>query len=312
MKERLNHLIESQQFSQEILNELFQKGDEIRTNPRLYQGYLEGEILASLFYESSTRTRLSFDIAMLRLGGRVSATENAREFSSAAKGETLDDTLRVIGGYADCIVVRHDEEGALKRAAPLSPVPVINAGDGKGQHPTQALLDLYTIKREFGRTDDLTIAMVGDLANGRTVRSLCYLLGKFDNGIKLIFVSPEHLKMKDDIKDYLTKHSIQFSEEEDLNAVLSEADVIYMTRHQRERMSGEELEKSKKTKGQYAINEGNLHLIRKEARIMHPLPKIDEISLPFQVEKDDPRVAYFRQSENGLWIRMALLCHMLE
>ena len=294
------HVIESQQFSRKILFKLFKRAEELREN---HADILKEKIMTSLFYEPSTRTRLSFESAMLRLGGKVIGTENAKEFSSAVKGESLEDSIRVISKYCDCIIIRHNEEGAAKKASEFSKVPVINAGDGKGQHPTQALLDIYTIYKEFGKIDDLKIAMVGDLLSGRTVRSLCYLLGKFEN-IEIIFVSPENLKIGNDIKDYLKKHNIKFREENDLNKILPEVNIVYMTRIQKERMSLEDYEKAK---GKFVINKNNLALIKKESRIMHPLPHVEEIDLPINIEENDKRVAYFRQAENGLFIRMALL-----
>lgn len=303
--EKLKYLIESQQLDKELIFWLFNRADYFRTNK---SEILNGKVLVTLFYEPSTRTRLSFETAMLRLGGSVVSTENAKEFSSAVKGETIEDTIRIVNAYADCIVMRHYEEGASRRAVVVSTKPVINAGDGKGQHPTQALLDLYTINKEIGKIDGLKIAMVGDLANGRTVRSLSYLLGKFKN-IKIYFVSPETLKVGQDIKDYLTKHEVLFEEEATLEKILPIVDVIYMTRIQKERMTPEEYAKCK---GCYHINSQNLSLIKPESRIMHPLPKIDEIDLPIETEKDDKRVAYFRQAENGLYIRMALLEHLMR
>jgi len=299
------HVIESQQFSREILFQLFKKADELREN---HADILKGKIMASLFYEPSTRTRLSFESAMLRLGGKVIGTENAKEFSSAIKGESLEDSVRVISKYCDCIIVRHSEEGAAKKASEFSKVPIINAGDGKGQHPTQALLDIYTIYREFGKIDGLKIAMVGDLTFGRTIRSLCYLLGKFKD-IEIIFISPENLKIENDIKEYLKKHNIKFSEEDDLNEILPKVDVVYMTRIQKERMS---LEAYERAKGKFVINKNNLDLIKKNSRIMHPLPHVEEIDLPINIEENDKRVAYFRQAENGLFIRMALLDFILN
>src|SRR5579871_1798945 len=194
---RLRHVVESQQFSRELLEEIFERAFAIRREPHLYAGRLQGRVLAALFYEPSTRTRLSFEAAMLRLGGRTMGTDNAREFSSAAKGETLEDSIRIVSGYSDVIVLRHHEEGAARRAAAASDVPVINAGDGKGQHPTQALLDLYTIQDELGRVDGVRVAMVGDLANGRTVRSLAYLLSKFRD-VSIWFVAPPAVAMRDD------------------------------------------------------------------------------------------------------------------
>lgn len=175
MANKLKHFVESQQLTKDLINSLFTQADSFKSNPQ--SDVLNGKILAALFYEPSTRTRFSFESAMLRLGGSFISTENAREFSSAAKGESLEDTVRVVSEYAHGIVIRHPEEGSAKRAAAVSKVPVINAGDGKGQHPTQALLDLYTIQKELGRLDDFKIACVGDLAFGRTTRSLCYLLG---------------------------------------------------------------------------------------------------------------------------------------
>jgi aspartate carbamoyltransferase catalytic subunit len=299
------HLVKSQQFTKENLFSMFKKADELR----IYStNSLNNKILMALFYEPSTRTRLSFESAMLKLGGTVIGTENAREFSSAVKGESLEDSIRVLGKYADVIVMRHSETGAAKQAAEVSSVPIINAGDGKGQHPTQALLDVYTIYREFKRLNNLKIAVVGDLASGRTVRSLCYLLGKFED-IEIIFVSPDNLRVGDDIKEYLLKHNIKHREEDDLNKVLEEVDVVYMTRIQKERISLGDYEKAK---GKFVINEDNFELVNPNSRIMHPLPHVEEIDLPIEVEETDPRVAYFRQAENGLYARMALLDKMVK
>lgn len=301
----MKHIIESQQFSKDFLFDLFKKADEMKKNPSIS---LNGKIMASLFYEPSTRTRLSFESAMIKLGGSVIGTENASEFSSAVKGESLEDTIRVISKYVDIIVLRHFEEGKAKIASNLSSVPIINAGDGKGQHPTQSILDIYTIYKEIGRIDNINIAIVGDLSNGRTVRSLCYLFGKFKD-IKIIFVSPENLKMRDDIKNYLAKKNIEFKEEIDLNKIIGDMDIIYMTRIQKERMNSETYEKSN---GKYIINNKNLNLIKDNARILHPLPHVEEINLPIEIEENDKRIAYFRQAENGLYIRMALLDYILN
>jgi aspartate carbamoyltransferase catalytic subunit len=261
--------------------------------------------MAALFYEPSTRTRLSFEAAMLRLGGDAIGTDNAREFSSAAKGETLEDTIRIVSGYADVIVLRHNEEGAAKRAAAVSTVPVINAGDGPGQHPTQALLDLYTIRDELSRIDGVRVAMVGDLANGRTVRSLAYLLSKFKD-IKLWFVAPPQVAMRDDLKAHLDEHHVPWVETQDLESVLPEVDVVYMTRIQKERFS--DPEDYNAVKGVYRIDKSSLAVMRKYAILLHPLPRVDEIATEVD---DDPRAAYFRQARNGLHIRMALLDRLL-
>src|SRR5579871_6528813 len=272
---RLRHVVESQQFSRELLEEIFERAFAIRREPHLYAGRLQGRVLAALFYEPSTRTRLSFEAAMLRLGGRTMGTDNAREFSSAAKGETLEDTIRIVSGYADVIVIRHNEQGAAQRAAAVSLVPVINAGDGPGQHPTQALLDLYTIKDEIGRLDGINIAMVGDLANGRTVRSLTYLLSKFTDP-RIWFVAPPQVAMRDDIKAHLDEHGVRWTETRDLAAVLPQVDVVYQTRIQKERFTDEDAYRA--VKGVYRIDAGALALMRRNAIVMHPLPRVDEIA----------------------------------
>ncbi|MBO0709072.1 MAG: aspartate carbamoyltransferase, partial [Candidatus Dormibacteraeota bacterium] len=233
---RLRHVVAAQQFSRPLLEAIFERTDEMRADPARAAGRLQGQVMAALFYEPSTRTRLSFEAAMLRLGGRVMGTDNAREFSSAAKGETLEDTIRIVAGYADVIVLRHVEEGAAERAALVSDVPVINGGDGRGQHPTQALLDLYTIQDELGHIDGTRVAMVGDLANGRTVRSLSYLLAKFD-GVEITFVAPPQVQMGEDLKTYLTERGVRWRETVDLDPVLPEVDVVYQTRIQKERFS---------------------------------------------------------------------------
>jgi len=298
---RLKHVIESQQFSRSLLDELFALTEEIKSEPHRFSGRLNGRVMAALFYEPSTRTRLSFEAAMLRLGGSTMGTANAREFSSTAKGETLEDTIRIVSGYADVIVLRHNEEGAAKRAAGVSSVPIINAGDGPGQHPTQALLDLYTIRQELGRIDGIRVAMVGDLANGRTVRSLTYLLSKFKD-IKVWFVAPPQVAMREDLKDHLTENNVPWIETEDLDAVLPEVDVVYQTRIQKERFADPDAYLA--LKGIYRIDNRSLGLMRKYAIVMHPLPRVDEIAPEVD---SDPRAAYFRQAHNGLHIRMALL-----
>jgi aspartate carbamoyltransferase catalytic subunit len=302
---RLKHVIESQQFSRALLEELFVETDEIKREAHRFSGRLNGRVMAALFYEPSTRTRLSFEAAMLRLGGQTMGTDNAREFSSAAKGETLEDTIRIVSGYADVIVMRHNEEGAAKRAAAVSTVPIINAGDGPGQHPTQALLDLYTIREELRRIDGIRIAMVGDLANGRTVRSLTYLLSKFKD-LKIWFVAPPQVAMRDDLKAHLTEHNVPWIETEDLDSVLPEVDVVYQTRIQKERFA--DPADYQALKGIYKIDNRTLSLMRKYAIVMHPLPRVDEIAPEVD---SDPRAAYFRQAHNGLQIRMALLDRLL-
>jgi aspartate carbamoyltransferase catalytic subunit len=300
---QLHHIIEAQQFDTKILSEMFELTAKMEDLVR--QGGTQdyhNRIMATLFYEPSTRTRFSFETAMHRLGGRVVSTENAREFSSVSKGETLEDTIQIMNGYADVIVLRHNEVGAARRASAVSRVPVINAGDGIGQHPTQALLDLYTIRKEIGHIDGLRIAMVGDLAQGRTVRSLAYLLSKFQD-VRIYFVAPPPLKMKEDILEHLEERRVWYAEETSLAKVLPEVEVVYQTRIQKERF-GDRIAEYEKCRGVYVIDEACLKLMQKQAIVMHPLPRLDEIRM--EVDRD-PRAAYFRQAQNGLYVRMALL-----
>jgi aspartate carbamoyltransferase catalytic subunit len=305
----LTHIIESQQFDRDLLEVVFRTADQMKADlygQRRFAKALEGRIMASLFYEPSTRTRFSFESAMLRLGGSVITTENAREFSSAAKGESLSDSTRIMNGYADVIVMRHNEAGSAARAAEISRIPVINAGDGAGQHPTQALLDMYTIVDAFPTMPSLKIAMVGDLRYGRTVRSLSYLLTRYAN-VAIIFVSPPVCKMEADIKAYLDKNNVPWREEADLTAVAPEVDCIYMTRIQKERFH--DPEDYQAAAGRYILTPQRVQTMKPGAIIMHPLPRVDEI--PKEVD-DDPRARYFQQAMNGLYIRMALLYLLLK
>lgn len=308
---RLKHFTAAQQVDRNFVDQLFARADTLR--PLRRTQHLSGKILVLLFYEPSTRTRQSFEAAILSMGGNYTSTENAASFSSAVKGESYEDTARVVDGYGDAIVVRSTEVGVADRMAALSKVPVINAGDGTGQHPTQALLDLYTIKNEMGRLEGLDIAMVGDLAHGRTARSLAYLLAKCGD-VKMDFVSPKNLGVGQDIRAYLDKYGKPYIESTDLNDVLKsgDVDVVYVVRTQKERMTPEEFEAAH---GRMTFTEESLRLLLEgnpNARVMHPLPKVDEISIPISVEESNPAIAYFRQADNGLWIRMALLEHMLR
>lgn len=299
----LKHVVDSQQFNKESLDAIFAealKMESVRPGTPESE-MLKGYLMATLFYEPSTRTRLSFEAAMGRLGGVIVSTESAGEYSSAAKGETLEDTIRTVEQYVDCIVMRHFQQGAAGRAAWVSSVPIINAGDGPGQHPTQALLDVYTIKREIGRLENFKIGMVGDLANGRTVRSLCMLLSMY-SGIKMYFVAPEVVRMRDDIKELLTSKGIEWCEVEDLREVAADVDVLYQTRIQKERFVN--LDDYAKARGKYIIDSEIMSIMHKDARVLHPLPRVDEITVDVD---SDPRAAYFRQAQNGLYIRMALL-----
>ncbi len=300
---KLNHVVESQQFTVPMLMDIFKLADEME--PVMARGGTRdysNKIVALLFYEHSTRTRFSFESAVMRLGGKVLVTENANQFSSFMHGESLEDTVRVVGNYSDIIVIRHNEMGGAAHAAKVSPVPVINAGDGKGgQHPTQALLDFYTIHREIKTIDGVKVAMVGNLAEGRTVRSLAYLLGKFER-VKLYFVAPTHLQMKGDIIEYLNHHKVWFTIEEDLRNVINEVDVVYMTRL-------ESTEREGRTDSSFFIDRELLRFLPNRAIVMHPLPRQNEISSEVD---SDPRAAYFRQTRNGILVRMALLVSIFD
>jgi aspartate carbamoyltransferase catalytic subunit len=299
----LKHVVESQQFTVPLLMELF---DRSRLMERIVArgGTLDyqNRILASLFYQPSTRTRFSFEAAMHRLGGRILSTEQARSFSSEIEAEQVEDSIRIIGSYSDVIVIRHHEPGGAARAAKVSPVPIINAGDGDGgQHPTQALLDLYTIYRERP-IDGLSVAFIGELDRGRTARSLAYLLAKFER-VKIFFVSPPELQMKADILQYLDRHGVRFELESDIDKVVGEVDVVYQTRihpGRLPRVAGSQ---------RYAINSSVLQRMKPDAMIMHPLPRTVELD---KTVDDDPRALYFRQAGNGLYVRMALLTMLLD
>jgi aspartate carbamoyltransferase catalytic subunit len=298
---KLRHVYESQQFTVPLLMELF---DRTRQMEKIVArgGTLDyqNRIMATLFYEPSTRTRFSFEAAMHRLGGRVLSTEHARAFSSEMEGEQVEDSIRIIGGYSDVIVIRHNEAGGAKRAAMVSPVPLINAGDGQGgQHPTQALLDLYTIYRERP-LNGLSVAFIGELDHGRTARSLAYLLAKFER-VKVYFVAPAEMQMRRDILEYLDRHGVNYELKSDLSRVVGEVDVVYQTRIQPSRVPG--------SLKPFAIDSTVLRKMRSNAIILHPLPRTVELD---KTVDDDPRALYFRQAKNGLYVRMALLTLLLD
>ncbi|MBA3274396.1 MAG: aspartate carbamoyltransferase [Chloroflexia bacterium] len=300
----VQHIVAVEQFEREWVLSLFESVERMKT-VKSSEGLLRDRILATLFYEPSTRTRLSFESAMLRLGGQVVSTENAREFSSAIKGETVEDTVRIVAGYADGIVIRHHEQGAAARAAAVSPVPIVNGGDGPGEHPTQALLDFYTIQNELGHLDDLKVALVGDLRFGRAVRSLA-LMFRLTRNVELLFVSPDAVPMGEDIRRALDASGVRYRDEPDLGMALRVADVVYQTRIQRERFVTEA--EFQAAQGIYVIDDASMRLLGPKAIVMHPLPRVNEI----RPEVDqDPRAAYFRQAQNGVFIRMALLYQLL-
>lgn len=293
------------QFDRQKLEYIFGVAHEMRVLVERFGSadLLSGKILANLFYEPSTRTSSSFIAAMLRLGGQVIPINNV-QYSSVSKGESLPDTIRTLESYADLIVLRHPEVGAAAIAAHYATKPVINAGDGIGEHPTQALLDLFTVEEALGRIDKLRVAMVGDLKYGRTVHSLTKLLVNYD--VEFAFVSPEILAMPEDVLDVVREHGHSFEVTDDVNAVISDVDVLYVTRVQKERFT--DLAQYDRVKDQYIVDEALMEKAKREMIVMHPLPRVNEIS--YGVD-DDPRAAYFRQMRNGMYIRMALLAAVL-
>jgi aspartate carbamoyltransferase catalytic subunit len=306
---KLNHVLSTKQFSDPlILRRLFELSLEMEKNVKSEKLFpvLNGKVMAALFYEPSTRTRFSFESAMNRLGGRVISTEAAGQFSSVTKGETLEDTIRIVGNYADVIVIRHPDKGSAEKAAAISRVPIINAGDGAGEHPTQALLDMYTIWREHGRMDGLNVLMMGDLLYGRTVHSLVQLLSIFPRNT-LTLVSPSTLRMPDAYKKILRENNVLYVEMEELPEDLSNVDVLYVTRVQKERFADEK--EYYQMKDCCKVDESTVQKLPKTAIIMHPLPRVGEISPSID---SDSRAAYFRQAGNGLFVRMALLELLFE
>ena len=306
--EKLKHVISARQFNDpEFLLELFESANQMERDDlfRALTDPLRGRILATLFYEPSTRTRFSFEAAMQKLGGGVITAENARDSSSATKGETISDTIRVVSGYADVIAIRHYEQGTAEAAARISPVPIINAGDGIGEHPTQALADVYTIKKELGRIGGLRVALVGDLLNGRTIHSLLPLLSLYP-GVTIDLISPWQLRLPVLHREHLMAKGVVFHEGETLEGVIELADVAYITRVQRERFASQEDYDA--VKDAYVVDAQMANRLKPEAIIMHALPRVNEIS----PEVDgNTRAAYFRQAKNAMYIRMALLKYLL-
>ena len=296
------HLTSTKQLSRDDTDAILRASKEMETVlDKGSSNLLEGKILASLFYEPSTRTRLSFETAMNRLGGDV-ITADGLQFSSLYKGETIEDTMMMAGQYADVICMRHPDKGSADIAASASPVPFINAGDGPGQHPTQALLDLYTIQKEKGKLDGISISMVGDLRYGRTVHSLSFLLGLYNN-ISFTLVSPKELTMPEKVTSFFDDKNIQYTETDNLEDGL-DADVIYMTRVQKERF--ENADDYERLKLKYILDAK--HVAGKDISVMHPLPRVGEIATNVD---ELPNAAYFRQARNGVPVRMALLAMLL-
>ncbi len=315
-----SHVVRAQQFNRERLERLFREADRLRAafehpmaawNPGTVRRLLRGKLANLMFWEPSTRTRMSFCDGAHHLGMTSVWSDNAGEFSSSAKGESLSDTVRVLCEYyPDILIIRHKQEGAAEEAAAAVDAYgyrtcIINAGDGRGQHPTQALLDVYTVHRERGSVDGAHVVMGGDLANGRTVRSLAYLLAKFRD-VSVTLVSPSELAMGRDITEHLSERGVPFTETTEMEEAFRSADIVYWTRIQKERIA--DLEALAHLTGLYRISPEELIWMRPHARILHPLPRVDEIA--HEVDSDR-RAAYFRQAGNGMFIRMALMCELL-
>ncbi len=302
----MRHIISPLDLSVEELNELIEIAEDIIRDPKKYSEICHGKKLATLFYEPSTRTRLSFEAAMMNLGGYVLGFSSA-DSSSASKGESVADTIRVISGYADICAMRHPKEGAPHVAAQYATIPVINAGDGGHNHPTQTLTDLLTIKCLKGRLDNITIGCCGDLMFGRTVHSLINAMVRYKN-VKFVFISPDELKIPDYLRsEVLDAKGIEYKEVKNLEEVMPELDVLYMTRVQRERFFNEA--DYIRLKDSFILDKKKMEYAREDMLVMHPLPRVNEISVEID---SDPRAAYFKQAQYGVYIRMALILRLLE
>ena len=302
----MKHLIDIKELSVEEIDELIKVAKDIIAHPENYQEKCKYKKLATLFFEPSTRTRLSFEAAMMELGGNVIGFSEASS-SSASKGESVADTVKIVGGYSDIIAMRHPKEGAPLVASLKSDVPIINAGDGGHNHPTQTLTDLLTISCEKNRLDNLTIGLCGDLKFGRTVHSLITAMSRYKN-IKFVLISPEELKLPEYVKeDILDKNNIQYVETNDIEEYLGDLDILYMTRVQKERFFNEE--DYLRLKDYYILNKEKLETAKKDLCILHPLPRVNEISVEVD---DDPRACYFKQARYGKYIRMALILKLLD
>ena len=303
----MRHLMSPLDLSKEELEDLLTLASDIEKNPKKYAHVCDDKRLATCFYEPSTRTRLSFEAAMMNLGGKVLGFSSAGS-SSASKGESVADTIRVVSCYADICAMRHPKEGAPLVASMVSNIPVINAGDGGHQHPTQTLTDLLTIRSLKGRLDNLTIGLCGDLKFGRTVHSLIEALVLRYSNVKFVLISPEELRVPSYIReDILEKHHVEFEEVERLEDALPKLDILYMTRVQKERFFNEE--DYVRMKDFYILDKQKMELAPKDMYILHPLPRVNEIAVEVD---DDPRAAYFKQAQYGVYVRMALILRLLE
>ncbi len=299
------NLIDLEYLTKEELKQIINLAGVIKSKPEVYKRACDGKIMATLFYEPSTRTQMSFQTAMMRLGGKVIGFDNPMN-SSVAKGENLKDTVLMVSGYADIIAMRHPAEGSVKAASLYANVPVINCGDGGHFHPTQTLTDVVTLYYEKGRLDNLTIGLCGDLLNGRTVHSLIKTMSHFKNN-SFVLISTKELSVPQYIKDIMEKAGCPYTEKDNLKDAIAELDVLYMTRIQRERFSSEE--EYEKQKGVFVLDEEKMMLAKDDMVILHPLPRVDEIAIEVD---DDPRACYFKQAEYGMYSRMALIVLLLR
>lgn len=301
----MQHLIDLDDYPVSWWNRVIALGKDIYTNPGRYKGACSGKVMGTLFYEPSTRTQMSFQTAMLRLGGSLIGFDNPAT-SSVSKGENLKDTTKIVSGYSDVLVIRHPQEGAAKAAALTAECPVINAGDGGHLHPTQTLTDMLTLTMEKGRLSDLVIGMCGDLLNGRTVHSLCKALSCYPNN-KFIFISTPELMVPQYVKDILNSHGCEYKEVSSLEETIPELDVLYMTRIQSERFTS--VEEYEAQKNVYVLDRKKLNLGKSDLIVLHPLPRVDEITMDVD---EDSRALYFKQTKYGVYVRMALVLTMIE
>ncbi|KAK8876021.1 hypothetical protein M9Y10_006205 [Tritrichomonas musculus] len=298
----MKHVLSADQFDKDSLKDVFDLTNKIKVHPEEYSNKLSDKIIAVMFYEPSTRTRLSFETAALKLGAKIITTENAGSSSSASKGETIQDSVRVIAGYADAMVMRHKSDTSAIEAASVNKIPILNGGAGKGEHPTQALLDLYTIREKIGRLDNLKVAIMGDLANGRTIHSLIKLLSLYDN-IKIYGLSKEAFALPQKYVEILKEKSVEYNVCHSFADLPKDLDVMYHTRIQSERFEGDF------GKEEFIVDKSVLDMFSENLILLHPLPRVNEISTDVD---DDPRACYFEQAHNGLWVRMALLLQVLN
>lgn len=297
----MKNLISCNQFTKENLQELFDLADQMKKNPENYTETLKGKLISVMFFEPSTRTRMSFEAAIERLGGKMIITENGKENSSARKGETIEDTIKILAGYTDAIIMRHSRDDSAEIAASVSKVPIINAGSGKSEHPTQSLLDMYTIKEKRGSFDGVKIGILGDLKYGRTIHSLIEVLSLYDN-VEIYALSKEAFSLQEEYIEFMKEHNMKYKKCISFDDMPKDVDVLYHTRIQSERFEGDF------GKEEFIINKQVLDTFSKDTIVMHPLPRNEEISTDID---DDERAKYFKQAENGMWVRMALLAKIL-